>query len=125
MTTDRVFLVGILWALILLGLLILREVLRISRRPGAKVLLPALNVLVLVMVCAFSVAAVIYYTLFYRSRVVPRWLSGWGIAGALLMMTAGLLDPTPLVSRHASLAEAPEAYSAYARREALKIVLTP
>ena len=43
----------------------------------------------------------------------------------LTMMTAGLLDPTPLVSRHASLAEAPEAYAAYARREALKIVLTP
>ncbi len=43
----------------------------------------------------------------------------------LAMMTAGLLDPTPLVSRHAPLADAPEAYAAYARREALKIVLTP
>jgi hypothetical protein len=40
---------------------------------------------------AFSVAAVMYYTLFYRSRLVPRWLAGWGVAGALLMMTAGLL----------------------------------
>src|SRR6185369_2155251 len=43
----------------------------------------------------------------------------------LAMMTAGLLDPTPLVSRHVPLADAPEAYAAYARREALKIVLTP
>jgi len=43
----------------------------------------------------------------------------------LAMMSAGLLDPTPLVSRHMSLEEAGEAYAAYDRREALKIVLTP
>jgi len=43
----------------------------------------------------------------------------------LAMMSAGLLDPTPLVSRHMSLEEAAEAYAAYDRREALKIVLTP
>jgi Domain of unknown function (DUF4386) len=42
-------------------------------------------------VFAFSVGALMYYTLFYRSRLVPRWLSGWGVAGALLMMTACLL----------------------------------
>jgi hypothetical protein len=33
-----------------------------------------------------------YYTLFYRARLVPRWLSGWGIAATLLMMTACLLS---------------------------------
>jgi hypothetical protein len=42
-------------------------------------------------VFAFCVGALMYYTLFYRSRLVPRWLSGWGMAGALLMMTACLL----------------------------------
>jgi len=42
-------------------------------------------------VFAFSVGAVMYYSLFFRSRLVPRWLSGWGLAGALLMMTAGVL----------------------------------
>jgi Domain of unknown function (DUF4386) len=42
-------------------------------------------------VFAFCVGALMYYTLFYRSRLVPRWLSGWGVAGALLMMTACLL----------------------------------
>jgi alcohol dehydrogenase len=47
------------------------------------------------------------------------------VDAVLAMMTAGVLDPTPLVSRHARLDEAPEAYAAYARREALKIVLTP
>jgi threonine dehydrogenase-like Zn-dependent dehydrogenase len=43
----------------------------------------------------------------------------------LAMLEAGVLDPTPLVSRHMSLEEAPEAYAIYDRREALKIVLNP
>ena len=42
-------------------------------------------------VFAFSLAALMYYTLFYRSQLVPRWLSGWGVAAALLIMTACLL----------------------------------
>jgi 2-desacetyl-2-hydroxyethyl bacteriochlorophyllide A dehydrogenase len=43
----------------------------------------------------------------------------------LAMIGAGVLDPTPLVTRHMSLDEAPAAYEAYANREALKIVLSP
>jgi 2-desacetyl-2-hydroxyethyl bacteriochlorophyllide A dehydrogenase len=43
----------------------------------------------------------------------------------LAMMSAGLLDPGPLVTHHMSLEDAPEAYALYDRREALKIVLTP
>jgi threonine dehydrogenase-like Zn-dependent dehydrogenase len=43
----------------------------------------------------------------------------------LAMMAAGVLDPTPLVSRHMTLADAPEAYAVYDRREALKIVMRP
>jgi len=43
----------------------------------------------------------------------------------LAMMSAGVLDPTPLVTHHMPLDAAPEAYAAYDRREALKIVMTP
>jgi 2-desacetyl-2-hydroxyethyl bacteriochlorophyllide A dehydrogenase len=43
----------------------------------------------------------------------------------LAMMSAGLLDPTPLVTHHMALDDAPEAYALYDRREALKIVLKP
>ena len=41
------------------------------------------------------------------------------------MLAGGSLDPTPLVTHHMKLDEAPEAYDVYDRREALKIVLTP
>ena len=37
----------------------------------------------------------------------------------------GRLDPTPLVTHHMKLDEAPQAYEVYDRREALKVVLTP
>jgi 2-desacetyl-2-hydroxyethyl bacteriochlorophyllide A dehydrogenase len=43
----------------------------------------------------------------------------------LAMMSAGLLDPGPLVTHHMSLDDAVEAYALYDRREALKIVLRP
>jgi 2-desacetyl-2-hydroxyethyl bacteriochlorophyllide A dehydrogenase len=41
------------------------------------------------------------------------------------MLAAGTLDPTPLVTHHLPLDQAPEAYEIYDRREALKIVLSP
>ncbi|MHB8489781.1 MAG: DUF4386 domain-containing protein [Candidatus Dormibacteria bacterium] len=31
---------------------------------------------------SFGTAAFIYYCVLYRSRLVPRWLSGWGLIGA-------------------------------------------
>jgi 2-desacetyl-2-hydroxyethyl bacteriochlorophyllide A dehydrogenase len=41
------------------------------------------------------------------------------------MLTAGTLDPRPLVTHHMPLDDAPEGYRVYDRREALKIVLQP
>jgi threonine dehydrogenase-like Zn-dependent dehydrogenase len=43
----------------------------------------------------------------------------------LELMATGVLDPSPLVSGHMPLTDAPEAYAAYDRREALKLVLQP
>ncbi|MDQ2676949.1 MAG: alcohol dehydrogenase catalytic domain-containing protein [Actinomycetota bacterium] len=40
-------------------------------------------------------------------------------------LSSGALDPSPLVTHHMKLEDAAEAYAAYDRREALKIVLTP
>ncbi len=43
----------------------------------------------------------------------------------LELLAGGRLDPSPLVTHHMPLTQAPEAYALYAAREALKIVLTP
>ncbi|HXW59866.1 MAG TPA: zinc-binding dehydrogenase, partial [Solirubrobacteraceae bacterium] len=43
----------------------------------------------------------------------------------LAMISAGLLDPAPLVTHRMSLDDAPEAYELFDRREALKVVLSP
>lgn len=43
----------------------------------------------------------------------------------LAMITAGVLDPAPLVTHHMALEQAPEAYGVFDRREALKIILKP
>jgi len=42
-------------------------------------------------VLTFGLGAVMYYSVFYRSRLVPRWLAAWGLGGAVLLTVSGLL----------------------------------
>lgn len=44
-----------------------------------------------VAVLAFYTGATVYYLVFYRSRLIPRWLSVWGLAGTALGLIAALL----------------------------------
>lgn len=39
----------------------------------------------------FAIGALLFYVLLYRSRLVPRWLSAWGLVGATLYLVAPIL----------------------------------
>jgi hypothetical protein len=42
-------------------------------------------------VAVFPLGALIFYSLLYQFRLVPRWVSGWGLIGAVLYWSAGVL----------------------------------
>ncbi len=42
-------------------------------------------------VLAFCLGGGLYYLVFYQARLVPRWLSGWGLAGVALMAAGAVL----------------------------------
>ena len=58
--------------------------------PGA-LLMAARDSLSQVSVLTFGLGALMYYWVFYRSRLVPRWLSAWGLVAIPMVMVSILL----------------------------------
>jgi hypothetical protein len=42
-------------------------------------------------VVTFTMGALMYYYVLFQSKLIPRWLSGWGIVGAALTLACALL----------------------------------
>jgi hypothetical protein len=65
----------------------------------ATLVLAAREALGQVGVLAFAVGATMYYWLFYRSRLVPRWLSAWGLVAvaslvvSVVLVISGVVEP--------------------------------
>ena len=50
-----------------------------------------------VLEIVFPLGALMFYTVLYQSRLIPRWISGWGLAAALLWLAVGLLGVFHLI----------------------------
>ncbi len=55
-----------------------------------SLLLKAVDQIGFVLDIVFSLGALMIYFLFYRSKLIPDWLSVWGLVGAMLYLTSGL-----------------------------------
>jgi hypothetical protein len=66
-----------------------------------------------IVLIAFCLGALLYYWVFYQSKLVPRWLSGWGFLGAVLSLEVilySLFNPGFVVSWMHTLLNAPIAF---------------
>ena len=52
------------------------------------ILVEAVDWIGIILAIVFSIGALMLYYLFYQTKLVPRWLSGWGFVGAILYFIA-------------------------------------
>lgn len=57
----------------------------------AALVMAARDALGQVSVLAFGLGGLMYYTVLYRWRLVPRWLSAWGVLAIASVMVSGVL----------------------------------
>ncbi len=63
-----------------------------------------------IVLIAFCLGALLYYCVFYQSRLIPRWLAVWGLFGAALSLAVSLFalfNPRFVVSWIHTLLNAP------------------
>lgn len=77
------------------GLLIVTGILFLSHNPRFVEIYGGIH---LVHAYIFAIAAVIFYYLLYQSKLIPRWLSVWGVIAAILLVGVNLLEVTGIIS---------------------------
>jgi hypothetical protein len=51
-----------------------------------------------IYVAIFAIGALILYSALYRSKLIPRWLSGWGFIAAIAILTAPVISASTNIS---------------------------
>lgn len=81
---------GALFVMAAVAILALVELSRAGANASSAELLRAVHgQLAVVAVLPFGVGAFLYYCAFYRFRILPRWLSGWGLLAIVVYLAVG------------------------------------
>jgi hypothetical protein len=56
-----------------------------------------------ILTIVFVLGALMFYYVLYRSRLIPRWISGWGLVAAIPYLAVGLLHLFDLVAPYSTV----------------------